>query len=71
MKSKKHLYITAFGGGFIGCILFISIYGFAVLNVTNVDWILNAGGDFDMLPLSRTLKNETYLGVLLCPGKVR
>ena len=25
----------------------------------------------DMLPLSRTLKNETYLGVLLCPGKVR
>lgn len=45
MKSKKHLYITAFGGGFIGCILFISIYGFAVLNVTNVDWILNAGGD--------------------------
>ena len=27
--------------------------------------------DYDMLPLSRTLKNETYLGVLLCPGKVR
>ena len=25
----------------------------------------------DMLPLSRTLKNETYLGVLLCPGKVK
>ena len=25
----------------------------------------------DMLPLSRTLKNETYWGVLLCPGKVR
>jgi hypothetical protein len=28
-------------------------------------------GAIDMLPLSRTLKNETYLGVLLCPGKVR
>ena len=27
--------------------------------------------DIDMLPLSRTLKNETYLGVLLYPGKVR
>ena len=27
--------------------------------------------EIDMLPLSRTLKNETYLGVLLCPGKVR
>ena len=28
-------------------------------------------GTFDMLPPSRTLKYKTYLGVFLCPEKVR
>ena len=37
--------IAAFVGGVIGCAIFMTIYGFDILNGTNVDWILRAGGD--------------------------
>ena len=28
-----------------GAIIFIAIYGISILDITNVDWIRNAGGD--------------------------
>lgn len=32
-------------GAILGCLVFIMIYGVSILDISNVDWVKNAGGD--------------------------
>ena len=43
MKIKNNLFLYFLSGAIVGVIIFISIYGFDVLNVLNVSWLYDKG----------------------------
>lgn len=43
MKVKNNLVLCFLSGVIVGVCVFISIYGFNVLNVKNISWLYNKG----------------------------
>ena len=43
MKVKNNLILCFLSGAIVGVVFFISIYGFNVLNVTNISWLYDKG----------------------------